>query len=529
MPNILDDLPRGVAGRDLDQHKTPMATWKAGEQVAGDKSYHFAPDRLFIGQAEGHLLGIKDDRHAMLVAGSRAGKGRSVIVPNLLEYRGSVLAIDPKGELANITARRRGKGGNGIDGNYQIEGLGQRVVILDPFDRTAPWVSEYKASYNPLSILDISSETIVEDASLIGDALVIRSPNVSDPHWDDSARNFIEGVILHVATYEDYAERRNLVTVWELIEKGAKGEGIEVGGESDGMKNLATEMIYNAQILAEKGYEDIASIIDAAFEDFFTKPLKERMSVLSTARRHVKFLGFPKLRKVLTGHNFDLTDLKTAPEGITIYLCLPAGRMGNCNRWLRLFINLALEAMEREEKKANPPVLLCLDEFPVLGHMQQIEDAAGQIAGFGVKLWPVVQDLTQLKAIYKERWETFMGNAGVLQFFGNSDATTLEWVSKRLGKTSLIVERGSHVAHGQAKTGATGESWSLEVQDLLTPDEVARFFRRNDKFARQLVFYADDAPVIIERVNYDEHKFFQHKFDPPSRVEERPATVPLQS
>ena len=61
--------------------------------------------------------------------------------------------------------------------------------------------------------------------------------------------------------------------------------------------------------------------------------------------------------------------------------------------------------------------------------MRQIEDAAGQIASYGVKLWPILQDLGQLKALYKERWETFMGNAGVLQFFGNNDLTTLEWIS----------------------------------------------------------------------------------------------------
>ena len=58
---------------------------------------------------------------------------------------------------------------------------------------------------------------------------------------------------------------------------------------------------------------------------------------------------------------------------------------------------------------------MIMDEFPILGHMQQIEDAAGQVAGFGVKLWPIIQDLSQLKALYKDRWETFMGNSGVIQ------------------------------------------------------------------------------------------------------------------
>jgi type IV secretion system protein VirD4 len=122
---------------------------------------------------------------------------------------------------------------------------------------------------------------------------------------------------------------------------------------------------------------------------------------MSTVRRHTKLFDYQAMGQVLEDHDFDLSELKTAPQGMTIYLCLPANRMGLCNRWLRLFINLLLDAMEREPTKAAHPVLVCLDEFPVLGHMKQIEDAAGQIASFGVKLWIVLQDWGQGKALYK--------------------------------------------------------------------------------------------------------------------------------
>jgi type IV secretory pathway TraG/TraD family ATPase VirD4 len=83
-------------------------------------------------------------------------------------------------------------------------------------------------------------------------------------------------------------------------------------------------------------------------------------------------------------------------------------------------VAIALEAMERTGplEQGKPAVLFCLDEFAALGHMESIEKAAGQIAGFGVKLWPVIQDLTQLQRDYKLAWETFMGNAGLLPFIG---------------------------------------------------------------------------------------------------------------
>jgi type IV secretion system protein VirD4 len=219
-------------------------------------------------------------------------------------------------------------------------------------------------------------------------------------------------------------------------------------------------------------------------------------------RRHTKFLDYAAMRGVLSGHDFDLEDLKRAPNGMTVYLCLPATRMGLCSRWLRLFINLLLEAMERERSKPAVPVLVCLDEFPVLGHMRQLEDAAGQIASFGVKLWVFLQDWGQGKALYKDRWETFAGNAGVLQFFGNNDLMTLDYLSRRLGKTVVAVTREGEAGPEQRAAGLSGKSVSLELHDLLTPDEASRLFARSDPLKRQLVIWAGYHPMILQRVEY---------------------------
>ncbi len=196
---------------------------------------------------------------------------------------------------------------------------------------------------------------------------------------------------------------------------------------------------------------------------------------------------------------------------MTVYLCLPGRHMGTCGRWLRLFVNLALQAMERSPgpPAAGCPVLFVLDEFASLGHMRQIEDAAGQIAGYGVKLWPILQDLGQLKALYKERWETFMGNAGVLQFFGNNDLTTLEWVSKRLGTTTIEQVSESQVTPGAAGQGAKGESFSPRTTAVLEPDEVALVFGRADPLLRQVIIRAGFAPMILQRAYYDKHSAFK--------------------
>lgn len=513
MAGILDDFPRGVSeGRLKTQSETPSAQWLPSSRILSDPALSYNPAhpgaKLLLGTLEGKPVGVEDDRHMITVAGSRAGKGVSVIIPNLIYYPGSVLAIDPKGELASITARRRARD------------LGQKVFVLDPFDRTAAWVKPYKASFNPMAILTEDNRHIVEDAGLIADALVI--PGGGDIHWDETAKNFIEGLILHVATGKEYAGRRNLVTVRELMVKGVKPDPALYGhdaavmkaledADSPGMEGLRLEMENNGAL---------GGAVQAAAIEMFERDPKEMNSVLSSARRHTTFLGFPAMRAVLQDHTElnDLRALKTMRGGMTIYLCLPAGRLATCNRWLRLFVNLALEAMEREQRRdaklKKIPVLLCLDEFATLGRMEQVEAAAGQIAGFGCKLWPILQDIGQLEALYKERWQTFMGNAGVLQFFGNNDVKTLEYISRRLGKTTVIVESRGDVSAGQAQGGATGLSRGPQVHDLLTAEEAARFFARDAPGRRQLIIRAGkDSAMAIGRTVYYEDPMFSGKFD----------------
>lgn len=512
---MLDDLPRGVRSRRLNEQQTPLSAWLDPGALAQSNTLRFGPSKIFLGVVGGTVrddgrelyisggqpLGIGDDRHVVLCAGSRAGKGRSCLVPTLLEYAGSVLALDPKGELANVTARRRAE-------------LGHRVCIVDPFGMSAARLAAHRVGFNPMKLLKPGSRSLIADAGLIADALVISSPN-ADPHWDESARNLIEGIILHVATYPKYEDSRTLVTVRELLKRAFdKVTDLPEGFEGDPPPQLRAEMIHNAGLVAETD-ADLAAALDGAARDFYDKADRERASVLSVALRNTKFLDYPELRASLSAHGFDLSELKTAPGGLTVYLCLPAGRMATCNRWFRLFVNLAFEAMERERTKPKIPVLAVLEEFHVLGFMQQIEVAAALIAGFGMKLLIVLQDLTQLKRHYKDGWETFLGNAGTMIFFGNNDMTTLDYISKRCGQTSLIVERKSEVTTAQRTGGATGASWSLEVRDLLTPEEASRFLGRDDREQRQLLIRPGLPPAIIQRVKYDRHEQCAGKFDQP--------------
>lgn len=149
--------------------------------------------------------------------------------------------------------------------------------------------------------------------------------------------------------------------------------------------------------------------------------------------------------------------------------------MGTHARWLRVILNLALVAFERTRVKIDIPVLMVLDEFPVLGNMKSIETAAGLMAGFGVKLWLVVQDIGQLSRLYKDSWETFIGNAGVMTFYSNLDKRTLDYLSDKLGQTAVLVEQSNDTTLSQRHAGGTGRREELRVQRLAAPNELGSY------------------------------------------------------
>lgn len=494
---LMDGVPRGLTTRYLKEQTAPQARWMDPADILKHEPVAYDPakpgGKILLGALGENLIGIRDNRHVLTVAGSRAGKSVGLI-NNLYFYDGSVLCTDPKGELASKTASRRAA-------------LGQKIYVLDPFEIVTGDAATYRAAYNPLSVLSLDNPFIVEDAAQIADALVIEAPGQKDPHWDEEARGIIGGFVLYVAASSDFRpEQRHLGTVrWML------NEALAVEPES-GKYYWPAKIYAAADRLAAMGHEHTAEAIKGDIRSFYDKKGDELSGVLSSARRHTRFLGYQSIRKVLSGHSFDLKDLKAGPQGVTVYLCLPATRMGTCNRWLRLFANQLIDAMEREDREPDVPVLAALDEFPVLGFMRQLQDAAGQIASFSVKLWVIVQDWGQGQALYGERWESFAANAGIFQAFGNVDVTTTEYVSKRLGKTVVEVTRQGEASPEQRQAGLSGRTVSAELYDLLTPDEVSRLFSRSDPLKRQLVIWAGLHPMILERVAYYDDKSVHHRW-----------------
>jgi type IV secretion system protein VirD4 len=249
------------------------------------------------------------------------------------------------------------------------------------------------SGFNPLASLNPDADTFVDDAMGLGEAL-IKVDEGKDAHWSESARNLMTAL-----------------SMWEIVE--ARREG-----RMPLLENLRATL---------------------------TSP------DLAKADRQSSWMLSRPMRGDLARDGVNFADLKRRP--ITVYVILPAERLETHSVWLRLVIVSALRSLFRP---GGIPTTFMLDEFAQLGHLKPIETAFGLVRGFGVQVWPVLQDLNQLKAIYDKRWETFIGNAGVVQGFAPNDMTTAEWMSQRAGD-------GSPVALGfnqGGSTGAKGESAS---------------------------------------------------------------------
>ena len=451
--SLFDDFPRGIPGASNRGALLGTASWAAFVP-------RWQPGMIYVGlDDKGDEIGHIDDRHIVTVAGSRGGKGVSCILPNLRRWPGSCAVLDPKGENASLTAAVR------------AAMPGHQVAVVDPAG-VAKVPDEFRASFNPLDLIDPDCDDAIDIAAAIGDALMIDSGDGKDVHWTESAREVIEALILYVAVSE-VGPARSLVRVRQLLTKGEPQRAaflndLEVEARGDKAKRFSPfDAMWDSMERIECGNEAVSDIIIGAANSVQDMGENERGSVLSTARRNTKFINSPWMRRALQGGRYtklDIDQLKVSKHGLSIYLCLPARFLPTHARFLRLVLNLILYRMEAQgldQPKCGHPVLMVLDEIAAIGRLECIEKAAGLMAGFGVKLWSIWQDLSQIQRDYKACWETFLGNAGMLQFFANSDMTTLEWLSKRLGQVEVM--RETHGA-SDAATASTSKSQSRTEQ-----------------------------------------------------------------
>jgi type IV secretion system protein VirD4 len=340
------------------------------------------------------------DSHLILTAPAGSGKGRDILIPSLLSYKGSVVCIDPKGQLAAVT------------GNFRAQRLRQRVFVLNPFKiLQSSFRGLSHAGFNPLAVLDPRAAAFGADCDSLAEAICYHDRAGSDAeYWTDSARQLISGGIMALASLCPPRDR-NLVKLFEII------------GGPDSYK-FAAWAFRNGDIHLRGRL--------GRFLVPHPEESKELSGIVNTARTAMNFIGNDAIAESLypTGAELRFSDLRTKPT--TVYLVLPTRYLATCAKWFRLVIAAAMADLLQEER-GPVPVLALMDEFAQLGTLKVMSDVMGIGRGYGLQLWPVLQDLNQLEELYPHRWQTFLSNAGAQLFFAPRDLKTANYVSEKCG------------------------------------------------------------------------------------------------
>ncbi|RIK59423.1 MAG: conjugal transfer protein TraG [Planctomycetota bacterium] len=420
------------------EHKTTFgaAGWLPAWTASGRGL--FQNKGLLTGDWTGRLpVFYSGNGHALTVAPTGRGKGTCAIIPNLLRHPW-IFLLDPGGENTAIACKAWRR-------------KGYKFVCLNPWrmHAGAPW-SLPQDTLNPLSILDPDSPGFVSDADLLAEMIVTRSQRESgnSSFFKDEAQSGIKVMLMHIATTEP-AARRNLVTLRKHIVSAATEWGA-----------LLDAMIANSAAggAVAREAQQFARREAQAPEEF--------SAVLSTMKQDTNFLEDPIMQRALSGSSADLGALKGSSGGKRIPGCvvsvvMPLQYLDTHSAYARLIMAVALWTMQ-SGPLSRGRVLFLMDEFPALGRMSRVATGLATLRKYRVWLWPIIQNLGQLKILYGENWQTFISNAGLLQFMGAGDLETARYVSALCGEATIEVK----------SKNPGGISTYLTKRALATPEEL---------------------------------------------------------
>lgn len=426
---------RAAASQDRVSKSGPWtARWMEGDQLRYLKTQPFG---LPLGIKNGTLLRYEPNPakgwrggHHLAIAGTRAGKGVSVVIPAIIDHDGPVVCLDVKGENFAVTRRWRA-------------GLGRRVVVLNPFGVIEP----SRDGFNPLNY--VRDTHLVRDIDVLAEGLV-RPESGAANHFSEMARQIIAASIEVVVTQHPAAER-NLVTVMDSLLSAGLMERLQAWSNAPGQ--FGTRPAQAAAALLAAGEN-------------------ERGAVMTTVKKAFEWARSDEMQSFLSRSNTNFDDL--LDDKIDIFIAVPLDQLGAQAIFMRLLINIVLGTVVRQDghRLAEKRILLVMDEFVRLGRMEKLLDIANVAAGSGIEALFVTQDKGQIEAVYgKSDTDSLLGSCVTSRIFGlgRLELNTAEWAAKALGQRTVItrsIQAPTKILENRRVTS------SEHKQQLLTTDEI---------------------------------------------------------
>lgn len=418
-----------------------------------------AIDAVMVGRSVklNKYIGYRGDGHTMVIAPPGAGKGQGFVIPNCLFYQGSMVVIDPKGENAAITSRHR------------AEYLSQDVHVIDPFGLS----ERPSACFNPLDWLRTTEpKFFFEDCDLLARALVAAEA-AQYAHFHDEAVNLMRALILYLYAHEP--NNLNLNRLYDLA-FGPQGYWFAV---------------FELMKESEFDHDGVRRIIRSTGNWYLDLDTKAQDAHHSTVKKNLQWLAGLSLPPVVKKSDFDLKSLKFRPT--TVYLCIPGESRELYKPYVRCLVTLALLGMYRTRGVGRLPVQFMCDEFySTIGSLPIVDNAAGDMRGYGARFAFVFQDLSQLQKLYPDTWKMFESACGAVVYMG-AENENAEHVSKRLGDEEYEIQSG-----GSFFTGSNifSRKPQIGMRPLMPPQKVKELGHQR----KQVVFFQHLPPLVCDQV-----------------------------
>jgi type IV secretion system protein VirD4 len=318
--------------------------------------------------------------HVLTIGATGSGK-TNLLIANLLQYEGSVIVLDIRGDAVRATAR------------FRREELGQPTYILDPFGVTGGQGDRL----NPLDLAWLRNIDIESECQSIAAVLASGVRSAHDPYWHAAASDLLAADLAFVLTQKEPAKQ-----------------------SFDGLMEMlyADDPAYHHAVLADTVMRK-CSFARAGVNAWLSLPEGNsgtRTCVLSTVHSMVNsFRSRAMMAAMASPSTVNLKDLLEG-KPVSIYLALPIERMASHGVCLKLWLDLLLQVLMRRSSAPLIPTMVMIDEAAQIGPSPALKTVATYLRAHGVRLWTFWQDLSQLRATYPLDWETLVNNTSALTF-----------------------------------------------------------------------------------------------------------------
>lgn len=433
-------------------------------------------DGIVVGKFRGKLVRLSGQQFVILAAPTRSGKGVGVVIPNLLEYQESVVVLDIKQENFDLTSGWRAS-------------QGQEVFLFNPFAedrRTHRW--------NPLSYVSDDPAFRVSDLMSIAAMLY---PDGSDDQkfWVSQARNAFMAFSLYL--FENWDDERNIgfpgglgTPTLGAIYRLSSGDGTDL---KKYLKSLSERRFLSGN--AKSAFSNMLSQADETFA-----------SIMGTLKEPLNAWINPVLDAATSDNDFLLTDLRK--KKMTIYIGIQPNKLAESRLIINLFFSQIINLNTKELPKSNPALkyqcLLLMDEFTAIGKVDIIASAVSYMAGYNVRLLPIIQSMAQLDATYgKDVSRTIITNHALQILYAPREQQDANDYSEMLGYTTF---RKKNVTRGKDVTRSVSE----EKRALMLPQELKAMGNDQEVFLYEGIPH----PVKCDKIKYYKDRHFTARLLP---------------